>query len=219
MLKTLSGRFLVSLIRSSSLIFVANLHVPLVSEDWRDRQLYRAFAWCSGARGSFNDPTKHWRNVSLRERYLQAEVIFNLIFAPTAGFFIWWLDISLDGENPPGGADTVTNVLMQYTALLFTSCFDALYTEVIMRRPMLITVHRNFRGYHLYLAYLVFVQWISFIRNLTSPFLGRMPQANRTSGREPTWVFLTEDVLAAVNVSAICADFPSASAFAEFYGC
>jgi len=216
--KTLSGRLLVSLIRSSGLAFIANVHLPLVSEDWRDRQLYRAFAWCSGAHGPFNDPTKHWRNVSFRERYLQAEVVFNLIFAPTSGFFIWWLGISLDGENAPDLAEVVNKVLVQYLALCFTTFWDALYTEVIMRRPMLITVHRNFRGYHLYLAFLPIYAWFYF-RKAVSPLLGRMPLANRTEGRDPTWLFLTEEVLAAINVSTICAEFPSATVFAEYYSC
>jgi hypothetical protein len=201
------------------LAFVANLHVPLVSEDWRDRQVYRALAWCSGARGSFNDPTKHWRNVSFRERYLQAEVVFNLNFAPTSGFFIWWLGISVDGQNAPDIAEVVTNVLAQYLAVCMTTFFDVMYTEVVMRRPMLMTVHRNFRGYHLFLACLPIWTWSMFVRNYIAPLLRRMPHANRTSGRDPTWLFLTEEVLAAVNVSTICAEFPSATAFAEHYGC
>ena len=54
-----------------------------------------------------NDPTKHWRNISLRERYLHAELVFNLIFTFTCGFFIWWIGMSLDGENPPDGTEII----------------------------------------------------------------------------------------------------------------
>jgi hypothetical protein len=218
-LKSLTGRFLTSLIRSSSLTFLAAVHVPIVSEDWRDRQLYRAIAWCSGARGTFNDPTKHWRNRSFRERYLQAEVAFKLMSTPTIGFFIWWLNISLDGTTSPDGADIITNAVVQWLGVLISHFGDALYTEVIMRRPMLITVHHNFRGYHLYLAYVCFETFAVFVLVWSSPFLGRIPQSNSTSGGEPTWLFLTDEVAAAMNVSAVCAEFPSATAFAEYYGC
>jgi len=217
--KCLTGRFLASLIRSSSLVFLAALHIPFVSEDWRDRQVYRAIHRCSGSRGSFNDPTKHWRNMSFRERYLQAEVLFKLMFTPTTGFLIWWLNISLDGTNPPDGADIITNAVVQWLGVLISHFVDALYTEVIMRRPILITVHRNFRGYHLYLAYVCFEQLAALVCLWAAPFLGRIPQANHTSGGEPTWLFLTDEVVAAMNVSAVCAEFPSAAAFTEHYGC
>jgi hypothetical protein len=93
--KSLVGRFLVATMRSSAFTFLGALHLPIISEDWRDRQLYRLIGWCCGtdrpeepARsthqrwqrrttssasalspdGKFEDPTRYWRNVSLRER-------------------------------------------------------------------------------------------------------------------------------------------------------
>jgi hypothetical protein len=145
--------------------------------------------------------------------------MLKLIFTLTSGFLIWWLAISLDGENPPDGAEIITNVMVQWIGLSITHFGDALYTEVIMRRPMLITVHRNFRGYYLFFAYLGMANSAGFVRYWLTPILGRVAQANQTSGREPTWLFLTDEVLAAMNVSAVCAEFPSATAFAEYYGC
>ena len=51
------------------------------------------------------------------------------------------------------------------------------------------------------------------------PALGRVPRVDTTGDREPTWLFLTEDVVSALNVSAICAEFPSATVFAQRMGC
>jgi hypothetical protein len=97
--KSIVSRFLVATMQSSAFTFLGALHLPLVSEDWRDRQLYRLIGWCFGTDyptraddaseskkssvgaktkkssvsalspdGKFQDPTRHWRNISLRER-------------------------------------------------------------------------------------------------------------------------------------------------------
>jgi hypothetical protein len=83
--KSAFSRFMVATIRSSGFTFLCALHFPLGSEDWRDRQLYRLIKRCCGTTQpegtsavdalspdlKFDDPTRHWRNISLRERCMQ----------------------------------------------------------------------------------------------------------------------------------------------------
>jgi hypothetical protein len=150
---------------------------------------------------------------------VQAEVVLGITFAFTAGFFVWWLDISLDGVNPPDASEILNNIQVQLLGMFMTHLFDVLYTEVVMRRPMLVVVHRNVRGYHFFLAFLIFTSWTMTAALFLPLTLGRVPRVSSTGNREPTWLFLTEDVVSALNVSAICADFPSATAFAQYMGC
>jgi len=259
--KSLASRFLVATMSSSAITFLGALHLPIISEDWRDRQLYRLIGWCCGtdqpeepARstadalsldgefkdpkkhqrwqrrtsssasalspdGKFEDPTRYWRNVSLRERYVQAEFIIGITFTFTTGFFIWWLDISLDGVNPPNAAAILTSIFVQLLGLTITHVGDVLYTEIVLCRPMLVVVHRNFEGYGTFLALLILYCCATTISTILPSTLGRLPRLNSTGDREPTWLFLTEDVVSALNVSAVCAVFPSARAFAQDRGC
>jgi hypothetical protein len=156
--KMLLARFWASLIRRPDMAFVASWHVPIdkiASEDWRDRQLYRLFQFCCGSRasrlsnadGSLDDPTKFWRNASLSERLLQAEVVLNIVFTVNCGFLIWWLDISIDGLNPPEIGDILSSVAIQWLDLCAMHFVDVFYTEVVSRSPMVQVVHLNFRGY------------------------------------------------------------------------
>jgi hypothetical protein len=150
---------------------------------------------------------------------VQAEMILSISFTFTTGFFIWWLDISLDGVNPPDVAAILTSILVQLFGLSITHLGDILYTEVVMRRPMLLVVHRNFRGHVMFLVFLLVASSAHTASSVLGSTLGRVPRTNSTGSREPTWLFLTEDVVSALNASAICAEFPSATAFAQYKGC
>jgi hypothetical protein len=146
---------------------------------------------------------------------VQAEVVLGITFTFTAGFFIWWLDVSLDGVEPPDISAILTSIVVQLFGLFITHLGDVLYSEVVMRRPMLLVVHRNFRGYDLFLCLLIFTMWAETSHGILGSTLGRVPRVDTTGDREPTWLFLTEDVVSALNVSAICAEFPSATVFAR----
>jgi hypothetical protein len=150
---------------------------------------------------------------------VQAEIILGISFTFTTGFFMWLLDISLDGVNPPDAAAILTSIFVQLLGLTITHVGDVLYTEVVMRRPMLLVIHHNFQGYGLFLALLVSINCATTLSALLPSTLGRLARVNSTGDREPKWLFLTEDVVSALNVSAVCAQFPSARAFAQHRGC
>lgn len=151
---------------------------------------------------------------------MHAEVVLALSATLTSGCFIWWVNISLDGETPPDVTHIVSNTLIQEVGILSTHVIDAVYTEIILRRPFLSVVRHNFRGYSICLAVLGVGMWAMVVSSLLPRTLARrvQPGAN-TTDLERTWLFLTNDVLAAMNVSDLCNEFPTATAFAAYSKC
>jgi hypothetical protein len=82
-------------------------------------------------------------------------MVFSVTFMFLIGFFIWWLDISIDSVNPPDVADILISILVQLFGLSITHFGDVLYTEVVMRRPMILVVHHNFREYDVFVVTLL----------------------------------------------------------------
>jgi len=220
--KSMAGRYMIALIQRPSLAFFSAMRIPMWNEDWRDRQIYKLLWRCSREKrhGNFHDPTRHPRNVSLRERVLQLEVIFNLSSTFTTGILILMLGISTDGRHAPDSGAMALNIMMQWLGICVTHLFDVLYSSAFLHRPFLAVANLNFRGYHLALAALSILGWGAFLAVHLPSLLARVPLLmTNNNGSEPTWLFLTEDVVAAMNSSAICAQFPSATAYAAFMGC
>jgi hypothetical protein len=97
------------------------------------------------------------------------------------------------GVEPPDISAILTSIVVQLFGLFITHLGDVLYSEVVMRRPMLLVVHRNFRGYDLFLCLLIFTMWAETSHGILGSTLGRVPRVDTTGDREPTWLFLTED--------------------------
>jgi hypothetical protein len=109
---------------------------------------------------------------------------------------------------------------MQWLGLCVSHLLNVLFSSVVLCRPFLAVAHRNFRRYHLALAACSMANMATIVSVFVPFGVARVPRVMQNdNGSDPTWLLLTADVVEAMNTSALCAQFPSATAFAAFNGC
>jgi len=195
-LKKMAGRFIIGLISDPSLVFAACVilgafeFLSVASLSVRDRMNY--WLCCGGCLPEDFDPYAAMKNVRLlRVRAAHMETVLEFLFTIISSVVVlcvWDVALDRDGKSPSAGM-LIGSIAIQIITEIGVDYSCCAWLTVVCKQPMLAVTHLNYKGWTLFMCFLLFFAGVFMCDNVMTVVIGR----NVNTHHEATWVFVTED--------------------------